>query len=188
MSEPKKNLAQKIEALLFIAGRPLTKQKMAAVVKAKEEDVANEVDVLQKRYEEQGSGLALVKVAQSYQLTTAKETSGTIADFIKEEVSGELTKPSLEALTIIAYRGPVKKAEVEQIRGVNCSVIIRNLLIRGLIEEETRKGDVSPSYSVTADFLKYIGLTKIEDLPQYESLSSNVPLEKFLSATNDQKE
>lgn len=188
MSDSKKNIKQKIEALLFIAGRPLTAQKMASVLKSTEEVVVKELEALQKRYEEQSGGLALVKVAKSYQLATASEVSSVIADFIKEEVSGELTKPSLEALTIIAYRGPVKKAEIEQIRGVNCSVILRNLLIRGLVDEETKKGDVSPSYQVTVEFLKYVGLNKIEDLPQYESLSSNIPLEKFLEASNIEKE
>ena len=188
MSDSKKNIIQKVEALLFIAGRPLTAQKIANVLSASEAEVSKELDNLQKRYEEHKSGLSLVKIAKSYQLATTSETSAVIADFIKEEVSGDLTKPSLEALTIIAYRGPVKKAEIEQIRGVNCSVIIRNLLIRGLIEEETKKGDVSSSYQVTPDFLKYIGLHRIEDLPEYDSLSSNIPLEKFLETTKIEKE
>lgn len=188
MSDVKKNISQKVEALLFIAGRPLTAQKVASVLKSSEGDVEEELKALQKKYEEQESGLSLIKIAKSYQLATASSTSSVIADFIKEEVSGELTKPSLEALTIVAYRGPVKKAEIEQIRGVNCSVILRNLLIRGLVEEETKKGDISSTYQVTADFLKYIGINKIEDLPQYESLSSNIPLEKFLEAANIEKE
>lgn len=175
---------QKIEAILFIAGRPVSIKKIAASTKLSEAEVKIELEQLEKSYLTEKRGIALVRAGTTYQMTTAKEVSAIVADYNKEEVSGELTKPSLEALTIVAYRGPVKKAEIEQIRGVNCSVIIRNLLIRGLIEEEQRKGDVSPSYTITADFLKYIGLTSVEELPAYDSLSSSVPLESFLEAAN----
>ena len=180
--------AQKIEAILFIAGRPLSVKKLASATKLSESDIKEELSVLEKRYAEQSSGLSIVKSGSMYQMTTSKEVSNVVADYNKEEVSGELTKPSLEALTIIAYRGPVKKAEIEQIRGVNCSVILRNLLIRGLIEEETKKGDVMPVYHVTTDFLKFIGLSSVEELPEYASLSSNVPLETFLAAAEKEAE
>jgi segregation and condensation protein B len=182
-----KHKKQNIEAILFIAGRPLSVKKIAGVTGLPESEVKVELELLRKQYDEDGRGIAVVKSGSTYQMTTAKETSKIVADYSKEEVSGELTKPSLEALTIIAYRGPVKKVEIEQIRGVNCSVIIRNLLIRGLIEEERRQGEISSTYSVTTDFLKYIGLTNTEALPEYSSLSSNVSLETFLGA-NSEKE
>jgi len=72
-------------------------------------------------------------------MTTAKESSEIVEKFLKEELTGEMTRPQLETLTIIAYRGPMTKMEIEQIRGVNCSLILRNLLMRGLVEAKLDK-------------------------------------------------
>jgi len=182
------SMQDQIEALLFISARPLSIKKLAAVLCANLDAVKKSIVELTIRYNDSKSGLSIVNAGSTYQMTTSKEVTKAVAAYNKEEVSGELTKPSLEALTIIAYRGPIKRAEVEQIRGVNCSVIIRNLLIRGLIDEETKKGDVSPSYTVSTDFIKYIGLNSIQALPEYDSLSSSIPLEKFLEATNKASE
>jgi len=102
-------------------------------------------------------------------------------DFIKSEQSGELTKPSLETLTIVAYRGPITKAELEQIRGVNCSLIIRNLLIRGLIVGDEEVGNGQIYYRVTVDFLKYLGLNFAAELPDYARLHSAENLESILN-------
>ena len=78
---------------------------------------------------------------------------------------GELSRPSLEALTILAYRGPLTRPELEQIRGVHSSLILRNLLLRGLIEEKEDARLGQPLYSVTLDFLRHIGLASVEELP-----------------------
>jgi len=85
----------------------------------------------------------------------------------------------LETLTIIAYRGPISKPIIEQIRGVNCSLILRNLLIRDLITGEERDNDVF--YSVTPAFLQYLGLNSVKNLPDYEKLHSVENLEQFLA-------
>ena len=102
--------------------------------------------------------------------------------YAKEEVSGELTKPSLETLTIVAYRGPVTKAELEQIRGVNCSLILRNLLIRGLIEGSFDKVKATTVYDVTHDFVRFLGLAEVEELPDYAKLHNH---ETLLALLND---
>jgi segregation and condensation protein B len=121
-----------------------------------------------------------MKSGTSWQMVTAESVSKIISEYIKDEVSGELTRPSLEALSIIAYRGPLSKAEIEEIRGVNCSIIIRNLLIRGLIEETKQQKKVVPKYNVTVDFLKYLGIERVSELPEFEKLNSHEILEQIL--------
>ncbi|MBT7553409.1 SMC-Scp complex subunit ScpB, partial [bacterium] len=100
--------------------------------------------------------------------------------------TGELSKPSLETLTIVAYRQPIAKEELEQIRGVNCSVILRNLLIRGLVEARESKGDLVPMYSVTIDFLRHLGIDSVEQLPDFAKLNSNENLQALIEGTKSE--
>jgi segregation and condensation protein B len=93
----------------------------------------------------------------------------------------------LETLTIIAYRGPVTRAELEQIRGVNCSIILRNLAMRGLITTASDKQTMQVTYSITFDFLKFLGLQQQSELPDYEKLNSSQALEQLLATSREEK-
>lgn len=174
-------LEQKIEALLFLAGRPLTVKKLCDLIEAKKADVEKAADALVTQYESRTSGVLIQKASDSYQMVTHPDVRSLAQAFAKEEVSGELTKPSLEALTIIAYRGPVTKAELEQIRGVNCSLILRNLLIRGLVEAKYDKPRATTVYEVTHDFVRFLGLAKVDELPDYGKLHDHETLVKLLN-------
>src|SRR3990167_7308101 len=123
------DLKQQIESLLFISGKPLTPKKITELIggRASANDVSEAVDELIKDYKERGGGLQITKSESQAQMVTSGENSEIIRRFIKDETTGELTKPSIETLTIIAYRGPVAKWELERIRGINCSLILRNL-------------------------------------------------------------
>jgi len=173
-------LQQKIEALLFLAGRPLSVQKLAQLTEAKRADVEAAAEALVQQYEERKGGLLVQKASDSYQLVTHPDVRSLAQAYAKEEVSGELTKPSLETLTIVAYRGPVTKAELEQIRGVNCSLILRNLLIRGLVEARYDKPRATTVYDVTHDFVRFLGLAKVDELPDYAKLHDHENLLKLL--------
>ncbi|MFA6369568.1 MAG: SMC-Scp complex subunit ScpB [Patescibacteria group bacterium] len=165
-----------LESLLFISNQPLSLKDLA---KAADTDILEIKEVLIKlgrEYQESERGFILVNNNDKYQLTTAPQNADLVSRFLKEETSGELTPASLEALTIIAYRGPVTKAELEMIRGINCSLILRNLLIRGLIEELQDKTLGEAVYSVTLDFLKYLGVSSLNELPDYEKLHAREPL------------
>ena len=96
----------------------------------------------------------------------------------------ELTRPSLETLTIIAYRGPITKPEIEQIRGINCSLILRNLALRGLIEEADDAARLQPVYTVSVKFLRHLGIHAASELPQYEDLHGNERIGKMLEELN----
>jgi len=176
-----------IESLLFISHKPLTLKELAKAVGGSVEETTKVLDELQKDYEERGGGIQMLKLENKYQFASASESSEAVARFIKSEMTGELTRPSLETLTIIAYRAPISKAELEMIRGVNCSVILRNLLMRGLVraEEDTKKGNIY--YSITMDFLKHLGLSKPEDLPNFEALNRDNNLDKLLEAGSNIK-
>lgn len=164
------NLLSQLESLLFISSKPLTVKEIAELLDLKAKEVETALEQLAADYKEQGRGFILIKNNSQYQLTTAPENAELISKFLKDETSGELSQPSLEALTIIAYRGPISKLELERIRGVNCSLILRNLLIRGLIEEQADKQKNETFYVVTLEFLKFLGVSAISELPDYEKL------------------
>lgn len=163
-------LSSQIEALLLIANKPLNVKELSKVLAAKSEELEKVLADLSREYEENDRGWRLIKVASNYQLVSAGVHADLLKKFLKLEASSELSQPSLEALTIIAYRGPVSKLELERIRGVNCSLIIRNLLIRGLIEESFDKSKNENYYQVTLDFVRFLNLNNLKDLPDYERL------------------
>lgn len=93
---------------------------------------------------------------------------------------GELSRPSLETLTIIAYRQPISKMDLDRIRGVNCALILRNLLLHGLIEGKYDKTKDETYYTVTVDFIRFLGISEVSALPDYDRLSHHDSLERVL--------
>lgn len=164
------SLKSQLESLLFVAIKPLALKELANLTNTKTKDVEEALEVLGTEYKNNASGLSLIENNRQYQLTTTAVNAPLVQEFLKDETSGELSQPSLEALTIIAYRGPIGKLELEKIRGVNCSLIIRNLLLRGLIEEKYEKERGENYYTVTHDFIRFLGLNSVNDLPEYEKL------------------
>jgi len=177
-------LKQKIESLLFISTKALGVKDLVKVTGSKEELIEKVLGELQEKYNQEEGGLRILenkKVKQKeYQMVTGPESREVIEKFVKEEVTGELTRASLETLTIIAYRGPMTRPEVEQIRGINCSQILRNLLIKGLIEMEEKSKE--PYYSISLEFLKYLNVDKVSELPDYDKLHQHESLEEFLES------
>lgn len=174
-------LKAKIESLLFIAGKPLTAKKIAEYIKAKEDEVEDALKALQGEYKERSAGVQFFSTGRSWQMGTSGEGASIVEEFVKEEFTGELTRPQLEALTVVAYRGPISKTELEIIRGVNCSLILRNLLIRGLIDEEHDAKTKQNRYRVSIDFLRHLGLRSAQELPDYELLRSHEVVQTVVS-------
>lgn len=175
------NLSAQLEALLLVANKPVSLKELSAAVAMKTAEIEAALSVLSQDYEQSERGFRLISANNSYQLVSAGEYSGLIKNFLKSEANGELSQPSLEALTIIAYRGPVSKVDLERIRGVNCSLIIRNLLLRGLIEEIFDKSKNENYYQITLDFVRFLGLNNISELPDYERLHRPEALEVLLA-------
>lgn len=178
-------LKAQLESLLFVAIKPLGLKELASFTEAKTKEIEEALEELAQDYSQRGSGLTLVKNSGQYQLTTAATSAEVVKKFLQDETSGELSQPSLETLTIIAYRGPIAKLELDRIRGVNCSLIIRNLLLRGLIEEKHDKTKDQDYYSVTHDFIRFLGLASTQELPDYEKLSQAEPLVQALAGDQE---
>jgi segregation and condensation protein B len=146
-----------------------------------EEAIAGVLNELKQKYNFPESGVQLVDAGDGVQFVSNPENAELVKRFVKDDFSGELTPASLETLTVIAFRGPITKPELEQIRGVNCSLILRNLLIRGLIIGDENKQNMQTYYQVTTDFLKHLGINSVEELPDYQKLHVVENLEEFLN-------
>jgi segregation and condensation protein B len=167
MAPLEKNLAS-IEALLFIHGEPISHKKVESVLGLKKGEGEPIIAELKKRLEEDGRGLHLIVDKEKVQLATKPEFNKILEDFVKQELTEELTPASVEALSIVAYLGPISRAKIEYLRGVNSIVILRSLMIRGLVERipdpEHPSGFL---YQPTFDLIKHLGLSAKEDLPEH---------------------
>ncbi len=175
------SLLANIEACLFVATKPLAIKELVKVTGTTEDAVLVAVEELAKLRNVEGSGVHVLTLDGMVQLVTSTACAETVARLAKDEIAPELTRPSLEALTIIAYRGPVTKPEIEAIRGVNCSLILRNLLMRGLIEERDDAQKLQSVYSLSTDALRFMGLHSKSELPDYETLHGNAHIDKLLA-------
>lgn len=169
-----------LESILFASGKPVALSVLKKTLDVSDKALLDAVSDLKSRFNKTSSGIHLIEADGKIQFVTNPEQSESVKAFLKQEVLGELTRPSLETLTIIAYRGPITKPEIEQIRGVNCGLILRNLLMRGLIDETESIERLQQVYSVSADFLRHLGLHKVSDLPDYEDLHGNEKISRLL--------
>jgi len=181
------SVKSEIESLLFVSSRPLSAKRLAEASGHSKKEVEEALEALAADYDaREASGVMLLRNGDEVQMATAPDNAEMVKTFLKDESFGELTRPALETLTIVGYRGPLTKAELEQIRGVNCSLILRNLMIRGLVETEGGKTDdptAPATYRVTFDFLRYLGIRQMSELPDFENLRSDENLQKLLEAS-----
>ena len=161
-------LEKQIEAILFYTAEPTKLSFLAKTLEVKlplvEEALKNLTQSLVER------GIRLVVHNEEASLVTAPELGELIEKIIKEERERDLGRAGIETLTIIAYKGPVTKKEIEYIRGVNSQYALRNLLLRGLIERGVSKEDERMVvYNITSDTIRFLGLNSISDLPEYQA-------------------
>ena len=169
-----KTLPAILEALLFIAVSPVSITQLASSLGESERKVTNALFELEQYYSE-NRGLRLQWHGKKVQLTSSPEFSKIIETFLGVEVTTTLSQASLEALAIIAYKQPITRPDIDEIRGVNSDGVVRNLLSKGLIEENGRVEGVGRPilYGTTSDFLNYFGLSSIEELPTIDVLPTD---------------
>ncbi len=155
-----------IEALLFVAGEPLAVVKLADLSGHSVADVTAALVSLEQSCAERG--IRLLKQLDTATLVTAPHLSGYVEKLIKEELLGDISKAALDTLTIIAYRHPIARVEIDYIRGVNSSFTLRNLMARGLAERIAAPEGRGYLYRPTIEFMKYLGLTSFHELPEYD--------------------
>jgi len=171
-----------IESILFVSGEPMKLLKLAKIADATEAEVEEAVAGLNADYAK-GRGLLIVRIKDEIQLVTSPENAEFVAELVKSEIQENLSKAALEVLSIIAYRGPITRINIEAIRGVNCTFTLRNLLMRGLLEKVDNPSDNrSYLYKISFDFLKKLGLDSISKLPDFETLSQDPRIENVIES------
>lgn len=164
------SLLSKLESILFVASKPLFVKKMAKVLGVEENNINIELENLRIKYNTHNSGIILIQNNDEWQMVSNPGNREAAENFLKAEVSGELTRPQLETLTVVAYCGPITKPELEQLRGVNCALILRNLMMRGLVKEVEDPANLLPAFEITMDYMRHLGMNSLKELPDYDKL------------------
>lgn len=172
-----------LESLLFIAGdEGMTLEEMAALLEITPLEAHNLVLALQKSYEEsENSGLTVIETRSRYQLATKRQYSELIKKYAVSPFISHLSQAALETLAIIAYKQPITRIEIDEIRGVQSANMLQRLVLRGLVKDLGRAETPGrPIIYGTSDyFMNYFGLKDLEDLPNAEGLFDMTDDEMF---------
>lgn len=175
-------LAQHIEAILFAAEKPVTQQEIIDVLNNLEEGVFFESEAIEnilhqllEKYTDEQYSFSLVATGGGYQFLTKATYHDTVAIYLRQRSAKRLSTAAMETLAIIAYKQPVTKSEVEQIRGVNCDYTINKLLEKELVEMQGRAdGPGKPIlYGLSDAFMDYFGINSVDDLPKPKEVMPN---------------
>lgn len=171
-----------LESLLFVSGEPLSIGRLSKTLSLSEKEVNELVEKLAQKYQEDTErGLMLVRDDRSVLLATKPANASLVESLTKSALQENMSKAALEVLSIIAYRAPIARAEIDAIRGVNCSFTLRNLLLRDLISREGNPSDNRGYlYRPTLRFLQVLGIETVSQLPDYETLSQDERLRMIL--------
>jgi len=179
------DISSKIEAILFWKGEPITRRVLASYLHASE----GEIDIGIATLDEQlrNRGIMLMQNEDEVHLATEPGMDPIIEELTKKELSRDLGKASLETLSIILYQGPMTRADIDYIRGVNSTFIIRSLMVRGLIERTPHERDQrSFMYKATFDALAHLGIRSVAELPEYEHVRKDIAAFKAAQGSSDQ--
>jgi len=169
----KNDLEKQIEAILFWKGEPISIKKLSQIFEKTEEEISVAIKQLEEKLVDRG--ITLIFKDDEVTLGTSKENSLIIEKLTKEELVKDLGKAGLETLSIVIYQGPISRAEIDYIRGVQSNFILRNLMIRGLVEKVANPKDQrSFLYKPTFEMLSYLGISKIEDMPEYTEAKTEI--------------
>ncbi|MCA9364885.1 MAG: SMC-Scp complex subunit ScpB [Candidatus Moranbacteria bacterium] len=178
------NLSSQIEALLFVRGESLAISSISQILGVSVSRVKEVLGVMTEAYCDENRGIRLFIYDDKAQLVTKPEHSEFVERLIKKDLHGPLSKSALEVLAIVAYRGPVSRPAIEAIRGVNCQVMLRTLMMRGLVSRKASETGSAFLYSVSAGFLKRLGVSSVSELPDFSMLSSDKKIGSVLSEVN----
>ncbi|TAA72514.1 SMC-Scp complex subunit ScpB [Planococcus salinarum] len=163
------HLSSKIEALLFVAGDDgLSMKQLEFLTEAEEKVISDEIAAMAVRYEQtETAGIVIKELAGVYQLVTKKEVADTIQRLVENPTVQSLSQASLEVLAIIAYKQPITRVEIEDLRGVKSEKALYTLAGKGLIQETGRAEGTGRAilYGTTGEFLNYFGLKNLDELP-----------------------
>jgi segregation and condensation protein B len=170
----KSELEAVIEAVLFASGEPITMKRLQEVLEGVEKaDLKKALDALMESYQSGHRGLQIIEIAHGYQIVTRHQFAPFLKRLETIKTSSKLSKPALEALAVIAYKQPVTRGEVEAIRGVDSSNVLRTLQDRKIAKVVGRgEGLGRPLlYGTTREFLQCFGLKNLSELPELKELN-----------------
>ena len=168
-------LKKAVEAILFMVGSPVSLAELSRALEADQEQIGQAIVELQKEFE--NHGLIITENNESYQMVTSPEVSGVVKNYIQAQLREKLTEAAIETLTIITYRQPVSKTEIEAIRGVNSQYILKLLMQRGLAEHVPSQTDARVLlYQTTHELLHHLGIKNLKELPNFEEIKNNMTL------------
>ncbi|WP_084245446.1 SMC-Scp complex subunit ScpB [Planomicrobium okeanokoites] len=163
------HLSSKIEALLFVAGDDgLSMKQLEFLTEAEEKEIREEISAMVRRYEEtETAGIMIKELAGVYQLVTKAEVADTIQRLVENPTVQSLSQASLEVLAIVAYKQPITRVEIEDLRGVKSEKALHTLAGKALIQEVGRAEGTGRAilYGTTSEFLNYFGLKNLDELP-----------------------
>lgn len=161
-----------LEAILFLSGEPIALPALKDITEIQEAEIKKLMHELISEYREKNCGLLVIEIANGYQMITNPEYAHWLKKFKASSASAKLSLPALETLAIIAYKQPLIKAEIEQLRGVNSDGVIKTLLDRRLIKIMGRKEMPGRPllYGTTKEFLQYFGLKDLAELPTLKDI------------------
>lgn len=159
-------MPQKIITILFLSGDPLSINTIASILEVTPKDIEDAIKNVEASLV--SIGLSLLSGSDGISIVTQPSQASLVEKFWKEELKGDLTPATLQVLTLVAYLGSGTREQISYIRGVQSSQSIRTLTVRGLI---TRVGEVC---TLTGDALKQLGVTKVEDLPEYQKIHTDL--------------
>jgi segregation and condensation protein B len=178
-------ISRQIEAVLFWKAEPVAIKKLANLLEVSIEEI--KAGLLELEQSLKDRGITLVQTDEEVTLGTAKELSPLIEKLTKDELSRDLGKAGLETLSIVLYQGPISRADIDYIRGVNSQFILRALLIRGLVERVENPSDArSFLYKPTLQLLSHMGISKIQDLPDYFKVKQDITSFKEQQSVTEQ--
>lgn len=160
---------QRVEAVMLISREPINTRQIAKLANLADGTEARTlIGQINKKYREFGRAFQIVRVAGGYQMMTHEKLANWIRRLHGMDAEIRLSDPAMETLAIVAYRQPVLRADIEQIRGVSCGEVLRQLMERKFVKIGGRSEELGRPflYTTTKFFLKYFGLDKIEDLPK----------------------
>lgn len=163
---------QIVEAVLFSSDGPIPASKIASVIEdIRVSDITKIIESLNDKYSKMGCAFRIENIAGGYQMMTLPEFAPYLQRFFRVRSADRLSQAALETLAIIAYKQPISRADIEAIRGVSCSEIIRSLLEKGLVKVVGRAEELGRPllYGTTKRFLQVFGLSSIKDLPPLPS-------------------
>ena len=167
------NLESKIEAILFFKGEPVSRKKLSEILKVGDIEINEGIEKLKENLKERG--IVLIEKENEVTLGTTPDLSELIENLQKEELNRDLSKASLETLSIVLYKNGASRAEIDYIRGVNSSFTLRALSVRGLVEKtidvkDNRRFIYKPSF----ELLSFMGVKSVEELPDWQEVNNSL--------------